>query len=156
MLCQFQRPASLVRADPLYYVGVLMTYRRVLRWDLLSACSGIGPDDGVDPRYDRPDEPRKVPSRKALQLCGQVADTLALVLSECGDEVLRNLQVISVMPAPTSVRLLVTVARAAGATESARQIAEHLERARGRLRIELAAAIHRRKTPDLTFQVITQ
>jgi ribosome-binding factor A len=121
---------------------------------MLSACSGIGPYDGLDPRYDRPNEPRKVPNRKALQLCGQVADTLALIFGECGDDVLRDLRVVSVTPAPTSVRLLVTVARAAGVTEEVGQIAGRLERARGKLRGEIAAAVHRRKVPDLTFRVI--
>jgi ribosome-binding factor A len=151
---EFQRAASVVRAAPPSYVGVMMTFRRVSRQDLLSACSGIGPDDGLDPRYDRPAEPRKVPNRKALQLCGQVADTLALVLGECGDDVLRDLRVVSVKPAPTSVRLLVTVARTAGATEEVDQIAGRLEGARGKLRSEIAAAVHRRKAPDLMFRVI--
>jgi ribosome-binding factor A len=150
---EFQRVASVVRAAPRPYVGVMM-FRRVSRRDLLSACSGIGPDDGVDPRYDRPVDPRKVPNRKALQLCGQVADTLALVLGECGDDVLRDLRVVSVAPAPTSARLLVTVARAAGAEEEVDQLAARLEQARGKLRSEIAAAVHRRKAPDLTFRVI--
>lgn len=48
--------------------------------------------------------------RKTLQLCSQVADTLNYVLSgDCGDELLQNLQVASVVPAPNSSQLLVTV-----------------------------------------------
>jgi ribosome-binding factor A len=132
----------------------MMTFRRVSSKDLSSACESAGPEDGLDPRYDRPAEPRKVPNRKALQLCGQVADALALVLGECGDDVLRDLRVVSVKPAPTSVRLLVSVARAAGAAEDAAQIVGRLERARGKLRSEIAAAVHRRKAPDLMFRVV--
>jgi ribosome-binding factor A len=148
---EIQRAASIVRAAPYPHVGVLMTFRRVSRKDVLSACDAVGPDDGLDPLYDRPAQPRKVPNRKALQLCGQVADTLALVLGECGDDVLRDLRVVSVTPAPNAARLLVTVARAAGMAED---VAGCLERARGKLRSEIAAAVHRRKAPDLTFRVI--
>jgi ribosome-binding factor A len=134
----------------------MMTFRKVSRKDFLAACASAGPGDGLDPRYDRPNDPRKVPNRKALQLCGQVADTLALVLGECGDDMLRDLLVVSVRPAPTSARLLVTVARAAGAAADAAQIAGRLERARGKLRSEVAAAVHRRKTPDLAFRVVEE
>ncbi len=130
-----------------------MSFRRVSRKNMLSTCDTVGPEDGLDPRYDRPVEPRKVPNRKALQLCGQVADTLALVLGECGDDMLRDLLVVSVKPAPTSARLLVTVARATGATGDVDQIAAQLECARGKLRSEIAAVIHRRKAPDLVFRV---
>src|SRR5205809_1114700 len=52
-------------------------------------------------------------SRKALQLCHQVADTLNQVLSgECGDRVLRDLLVVSVVLAPITSQLLVRVASA--------------------------------------------
>ena len=62
-----------------------------------------------DPRYDRPDGPSKVKNRKALQLCGQVAETLSLVFDDSGDATLQNLLVQSVVPWPTSARVLVTV-----------------------------------------------
>ena len=49
--------------------------------------------------------------RKTLQLCGQIADTLNYVLSgELDDDLLRNLYVESVRPAPDASRLLVSVA----------------------------------------------
>ena len=49
-------------------------------------------------------------NRKAKQLCRQVAETLDLILSgDCRDELLQSLHVISVVPAPNSSRLLVTV-----------------------------------------------
>ena len=71
-----------------------MPLRKVSRKDLLAGCAETGPDDGLDPRYDRPDTSAKVTNRKALQLCGQVAETLAYVLAgETGDDVLRHLMV---------------------------------------------------------------
>jgi ribosome-binding factor A len=133
-----------------------MTTHKVSRWDLLAACDQPGEDDGVDPRHLRPHGPPRVANRKALQLCGQVARTLALVLDrESGDPVLRDLLVASVVPSPNSSRLLVTVhpAPGAGGLDPA-TVLGHLERARGWLRSEVATAVNRRKTPDLTFRFV--
>jgi ribosome-binding factor A len=133
---------------------------------MLSACDRLGPDDGVDPRTESRsawDAWRgQVPNRKALQLCGQVARTLASVFGECGDPVLRELLVQSVVPAPNSSRLLVTVSvpghmlgtAADSPADQARRVSQHLERSHGLLRAEVAAAIHRRRTPDLLFRVV--
>jgi hypothetical protein len=46
-------------------------------------------------------------ARKDLQLCRQVAETLQLVLGDCGDDVLRDLHVVRVVPAPDASQLLV-------------------------------------------------
>jgi ribosome-binding factor A len=132
-----------------------MPFRRISQRHLLAACESIGPEDGVDPRLSRRAAPAKVANRKALQLCGQVQRTLALVLSgESGDDVLRDLLVESVVPFPTSGRLLVTVysATVEPAVPDA-EILGRLERARGRLRCEIAAVVHRRKIPDLVFRL---
>ena len=49
-------------------------------------------------------------NRKALQLCGEVGRTLSQVLAwESGDDLLRDVVVDSVTPAPDSSRLLVIV-----------------------------------------------
>ena len=93
----------------------------------------------------------KVPNRKALQLSGQIARTLSLVLAECGDDVLRELAVESVQPAPTSARLLVTLSAPESTDEAT--VLRRVERAGGLLRREVAAAINRRKTPELTFRL---
>jgi ribosome-binding factor A len=132
-----------------------MTSRKISKKSLLSGCSEVGPDDGLDPRYDRPAGSGKVPNRKALQLCSQVAETLAGVLTgELEDDVLRDLLVVSVTPAPNSSRLLVTVRPAPGApAPDPGDLAERLSRARERLRAEVARAIHRRRVPDLTFRL---
>ncbi len=132
-----------------------MTFRRVSRKDLLAACAAIGPEDGIDPRLEHRAAPAKVANRKALQVCGQVQQTLALVLSgESGDDVLRDLLVESVVPYPTAVRLLVTVTRAAAdASIPDADVLRRLEAARGRLRWEIAAVVNRRKIPDLVFRL---
>jgi ribosome-binding factor A len=132
-----------------------MAFRSVSRRDLRSGCAEVGPGDGIDPRLEGRGPSGPVPNRKALQLSGQVARTLSGMLAESEEDVLRDLLVVSVVPAPTSVRLLVTVAPspAAEAVEAAAVLAR-LERLRGRLRTEVAAAVHRRKAPDLTFCVV--
>ena len=94
-------------------------------------------------------------SRKSKQLCRQVAETLDLVLSDSVDDVLRDLHVVYVEPAPYSSRLLVTLLTDAGCdAPDLRVILERLHAHAGRLRCEVAASIHRRRTPVLLFRVI--
>jgi ribosome-binding factor A len=84
-----------------------------------------------------------------------VAEALASVLAgDCGDDVLRNLQVVTVEPAPDASRLRVTV-RVEPPSETIRpfQVLERLEHAAGRLRCEVAAAITRKRAPALAFRV---
>ena len=119
---------------------------------LLAACSEIGPDDGVDPRSDGHANAPRGPGRKALQLCRQVAEALDAVFAGCGDEVLNGLCVTGVKPNPHAGRLLVTVAATPAAEPVPVTVAqERLGRAAGMLRSEVAAAIHRRRAPELTF-----
>lgn len=95
-------------------------------------------------------------SRKAQQLCRQVAETLDLVLSgDCRDELLQSLHVMSVTPTPNSSRLLVTVsADLPREVFDRQQILDLLERQNGRLRAEVAASINRKRVPSLVFHVI--
>jgi ribosome-binding factor A len=117
--------------------------------------SEAGPEDGIDPRLLPRYERGQVTNRKALQLCRQVERTLSVLLTgACGDEVLRDLLVQSVIPAPDSSRLLVTLSRTRPDAVSADDVLAHLKHAHGLLRNEVAAAIHRRKTPELTFHVL--
>jgi ribosome-binding factor A len=94
--------------------------------------------------------------RKSKQLCRQAAETLDLVLSgDCRDETLQSLRVLSVVPAPNSSRLLVTVGTDLPQGQVDRQsILERLAEQMGRLRCEVAASIHRRKAPSLVFNVV--
>ena len=83
------------------------------------------------------------------QLCSQVAETLGEVLAgQSGDDVLRNLYVVAVVPGPDVRRLLVTVAALPGAGEGVdpAQAIERLQHASARLRYAVAAAITRRRT----------
>lgn len=124
---------------------------------ITTSAADLGPEDGSDPKrfHDRRTWDRsRSPGRKALQLCGQVADALRAILPGLADQVLQNLSVMSVEPAPHTGRLLVTVAAPATADVTDRRTAaEHLTRANGRIRSEVASAVHRRKAPELTFAV---
>ena len=68
-----------------------MPLRKISRLQLQSSCDEVGAGDGSDPRFDRREGADKVPNRKALQLCAQVARTLMTVFADCGDDVLRDL-----------------------------------------------------------------
>lgn len=94
--------------------------------------------------------------RKTLQLCSQVADTLNHVLGGHHDDLLRDLQVMSVVPAPDASRLLVTVypISEADPTFHADEVHQRLLAVGGQLRGEVAASITRKKTPKLLFQVV--
>jgi ribosome-binding factor A len=109
------------------------------------------PGDGSDPRYDRDEYGPRVPNRKALQLGSQIQDCLNMCLADCGDDLLRELLVESVIPAPDSRQMLVTVAVPKD-LEAAR-VLDHIARAGGKLRSEAAAAIHRKRVPRLRFQI---
>ncbi len=135
-----------------------MTFKKPSLRNLRTLCADVGPDDGQDPRTLGREPSGKVPNRKALQLCGQVSRTLSGVLSgECGDDVLREVLVESVRPAPDSSRLLVTVglAPSAGAVDPA-VVLDRLLRAAGMLRSAVAAVIHRKRAPELTFRVLSR
>ena len=122
----------------------------------MAGCAEPGAGDGLDPRLESKEATGKVANRKALLLCGEAERTLSAVLAgECGDEVLRNLVVASVKPAPTSARLLVTVYPAVPMTGvDAAAVLARLERARGLLRTVVASALNRRRAPDLMFRVV--
>ena len=109
------------------------------------------PEDGTNPGYDRDLHSRHVPNRKALQLCSQIRDCLNMCFADCGDDLLRELVVEAVVPAPDSRQMLVTVAVAQD-LETPR-VLNHIARAGGKLRTEAAAAIHRKRVPRLLFQI---
>ena len=119
-------------------------------------CGEIRPEDGMDPR-DFAKKPRPPKGdRKVRQLCSQVAETLSLVLSgECSDEMLHNLEVVAVDPAPNASQLLVTVRSAEAAeTVDPAEVSACLASIAGRLRCEVASAITRKRAPKLLFRVL--
>jgi ribosome-binding factor A len=120
-------------------------------------CAELGPEDGVDPREMLRRAARKKGGRKTQQLCRQVAEALHYGFAGvCHDDVLRELAVVAVQPAPDESRLLVTVGPALPGPCEPAQVLTHLHQALGKLRTEVAAAIHRKKVPELTFRVWTE
>jgi hypothetical protein len=123
---------------------------------MLKHCGVIRDDDGIDPReYFKPRLTQRGNDRKARQLCRQVAHTIDQVLAgEMDDEILGDLGVTSVVPAPNSGRLLVMLElRTSAADFDFAAAARKLAACEGRLRCAVAAAITRRKTPQLIFSV---
>src|SRR5438132_969041 len=121
-----------------------MKRKQPSRRELLSSCSDLGPEDGGDPRVFFRKGPEKKINRKTLQLCSAVAEVLGYALAwELGDDLLSQLQVESVVPAPDSSRLLVTlVLHARGSAATVEQALVRLQRVTGLLRARVAAAIH--------------
>jgi ribosome-binding factor A len=118
-------------------------------------CSELGPEDGIDPRDLLRETSRKKGGRKTLQLCGQVAEALNYAFAAiCNDDVLRELGVLAVQPAPDESRLRVTVGPTLPGPCDPIQVLAHVQQALGKLRSEVAAAIHRKKVPELAFCVI--
>lgn len=104
-----------------------------------------GPDPFGSPSHDRKD----------LQLCRQVADTLSLVLGDCGDDCLRDLHVVRVVPAPDASQLLVIVGSPPGETPAApREVLERLQAHAAAFRAEVARAITRKRAPSLLFEYL--
>ncbi len=132
-----------------------MKPRKPSQNDILSSAADSRPDVGLDPRFDRHGE-RSAGKRKTLQLCREVERTLSAVLGgECDDDLLRELLVLSVVPAPNAGRLLVTIALPASAGVPVEEALQRVLHAAGHLRSEVAAAVSRRKTPELAFRVVT-
>jgi ribosome-binding factor A len=100
--------------------------------------------DGYRQSRDRQDE------RRAHQLCRQVQRALNLALADSpGREGLNDLFVEEVAPAPDCSRLLVHVV--VPDDLSAGEVLETLRRSAPRLRSEVAAAITRKRAPELSF-----
>ncbi|MDG3007354.1 ribosome-binding factor A [Paludisphaera mucosa] len=102
-------------------------------------------------RAGRGGGPSEPTSRKAMQLCHQVAVTLSEVLADCGDPLLQSLRVLNVEPAPDASRL--TVALACDDAGAFGRVEDHLSRASGHLRGEIAQAITRKRAPVLIYHI---
>jgi ribosome-binding factor A len=93
--------------------------------------------------------------RKVQQLCREVERTVSCALGACSDDQLRNLIVMSVDPAPDGARLLVTVCPGLGTLDvDVGVLMERIHGVRGFFRAEVAAAIQRKRTPELAFQIV--
>jgi len=125
---------------------------RALRRFLESVCSEPADEDGIDPRHASRDRPSPH-DRKRIQLASQIRRTLELVLAgESGEESLLELDILHVEPAPDGGDFLVYVT---GPVDEAEATAA-LTRAAAWLRTEVAAAVHRRRAPRLTFRFVPE
>ena len=93
---------------------------------------------------------------KSLSLCTQARHALEYAIGgECRDEALTGLEVVKVLPDPTVRRLRVWLCSPAEMDEHERRhVLRRLEAARGFLRSRVAAAIHRKRTPELVFELL--
>ena len=94
---------------------------------------------------------------KTAQLCRQVFRAVSMALAQCGDDVLRELIVHDVQPAPDASRLLVRVAFSTGVPGGVAGLGALLARlddASGFVRREVAEAITRKRAPELMFALV--
>ena len=91
-----------------------------------------------------------------MQLCSQVRRALELTLAgDVRDEVLMDLAVERVEPAPDDRRLRVLlVPSGAAAALAGPDLRARLEAARGLLLEEVARVVTRRKVPELAFEIV--
>lgn len=109
--------------------------------------------EAMSPRHSGRESRNARADQKAIQLCRQVQRALDLALAgECGDDVLRDLWVESVVPAPDAAHLLVRLdVSGIRPGVSLAEILDRLGQARGRLRRAVTEAITRKRSPELTF-----
>jgi ribosome-binding factor A len=89
---------------------------------------------------------------KDHQVCRQVADAVSWFLSEVDDPVLAELSVVEVVPAPSAARVLVTLVGALTDVDPGDVLAR-LRLVTDDLREEVAAEVHRRRAPELSFRI---
>ena len=75
-----------------------------------------------------------------------------VIPGEMADPLLQELSVEAVHPAPDATRLLVVLTATHPAVEAS-EILERLEQVRGHIRAEVAAAVNRKRAPELAFQL---
>jgi len=89
---------------------------------------------------------------KDLQLCRQVFDALTYALAELDDPMIDELSLASVVPAPSSSRVLITLVPTRDdidpdvALDRVRELADEL-------REEVAAEVTRKRVPELVFRI---
>jgi ribosome-binding factor A len=92
---------------------------------------------------------------KVAQLCAQIEQVISFALGDAADVRLHDLIVHSVVPSPDGGRLLVgVVATRPLDGHSLEDMQRALDSARPWLRRQVAAEIHRKRTPDLAFQIL--
>ncbi len=90
--------------------------------------------------------------RKERQLCRQVQEAVSEALAGIEDDVLLDVWVSAVEPAPDAGRLAIVVE--APSRVSPDEVLARLDKFAGLLRAEVASAITRKRVPTLTFRVL--
>jgi len=132
-----------------------MHSRKRKEQNLRALCARLHPDDGVDPREEkrRGAKYERKPDRKLWQLCKQVTHTLQLAFGALPEaDALVGVSVRDVRPAPNAGRLCAVIV--VPDPTRRKEVAAIVQQHSGRLRSEVAEAIARRRTPELTFEVI--
>ena len=89
---------------------------------------------------------------KDLQLCRQVFDALTYALAELDDPLIAELALASVVPAPSSARVLVTLVPTRDDIDPDVAL-DHVREHADELREEVAAEVTRKRAPELVFRV---
>ena len=91
-------------------------------------------------------------NRKDLQLCRQVFDALTYALAELDDPLIDELVLASVIPAPSSARLQVTLVPSTDQLDAEAALLRIRDFAE-ELREEVAAEVTRKRAPELVFRI---
>jgi hypothetical protein len=116
----------------------------------------VRPDEEADPRRFFGETERSVKRNwKVQQLCKQVERAAAVTLAgECESDALLGAAVACVEPAPDSGRLMVMVVLAPGrGAEEVEDARTALARSAVSFREEAARTIHRKRVPEIVFDV---
>jgi len=89
---------------------------------------------------------------KDLQVCRQVFDALTFALAELDDPLIDELVLVSVTPAPSAARVLVSLEPSDARIDFAAALAR-LHEVEPELREEVAAELSRRRVPELVFRI---
>src|SRR5262245_28950078 len=90
---------------------------------------------------------------KDRQVCRQVFEALGMALAELDDPMIDDLALLAVDPAPAPKRVLVTLGSTRTDVDLDAALARLVELA-PELRAEVAADVHRKQVPELTFRVV--
>ena len=90
---------------------------------------------------------------KDRQVCRQVFEALSMALAEIDDPLIDDLALLSVDPAPDAKRVLVTLSTTRKDLDVDAAYQRILELA-PELRAEVAAEVHRKHVPELTWRVL--
>ena len=97
--------------------------------------------------------PRRVDTRTA-RLCSQVARILELSLPDHCPEWVPWLTVLEVLPDPNAARLRVVLGFDPATADRLPETRAVLDQLRAELREEVAQGIHRKRVPDLVWQLL--